>query len=221
MTMMVSKMESYFGDLAALLDRSLAPDEIYTCRYDAEVSDFVRLNRAKVRQPGTVTQQYLRLHLIRGKTHAEQSFSISGDLARDRSLVADSLTALRDVLADLPDDPHLDFATEVRSSRSVRSDRLPPSEDIIATVLDGARDLDLVGIYAAGPVYRGFANSLRRAWTTPAADWRCWQCRRVRWSAEATALTSRRRRWKKSPACSAGEASRDARWRRARVACFA
>jgi predicted Zn-dependent protease len=163
--MIVSKMESYFGDLADLLDRSLDPGEIYTCRFDAEVSDFVRLNRAKVRQPGTVNQQYLRLHLIRGKKHAEQSFSITGDLARDRSLVADSLTALRDVLADLPDDPHLDFATEVRSSRAVRSDPLPPSEDIIATVLDGASDLDLVGIYAAGPVYRGFANSFgQRNW---------------------------------------------------------
>jgi predicted Zn-dependent protease len=69
------------------------------------------------------------------------------------------------VIADLPDDPHLDYATEVRSSRAVRSEPLPASEEIIASVLDAGADLDLVGIYAAGPVYRGFANSFgQRNW---------------------------------------------------------
>ena len=65
--MMVSAMETYFNDVAALLDRSLAPGEIYICRFDAEVSDFVRMNRGKVRQPGTVSQSYLALRLIRGQ----------------------------------------------------------------------------------------------------------------------------------------------------------
>jgi predicted Zn-dependent protease len=72
---------------------------------------------------------------------------------------------LRETVADLPDDPHLDFATDIHSSRVVRSGRLPASERVIATVLDAAEGLDLVGIYAAGPVYRGFANSLgQRNW---------------------------------------------------------
>jgi predicted Zn-dependent protease len=161
----MSSMEVYFADVAAFLDRSLLPGEVYTCRLDAEVSDFVRMNRAKVRQPGTVSQQYLRLHLIRGKAHAEQRISVSGDLAQDREVVTSSLAALRAVIADLPDDPHLDYATEVRSSRAVRSEPLPASEEIIASVLDAGADLDLVGIYAAGPVYRGFANSFgQRNW---------------------------------------------------------
>ena len=58
--MAASTMEAYFADVAALLDGSLAAGEVYTCRLDAEVSDFVRLNRGKVRQPGTVMQCYLR-----------------------------------------------------------------------------------------------------------------------------------------------------------------
>ena len=69
------------------------------------------------------------------------------------------------MLDDLPDDPHLNYATDVRSSRSVRSQPLPSSEEIIASVLDAGADADLVGIYAAGPVYRGFANSFgQRNW---------------------------------------------------------
>jgi predicted Zn-dependent protease len=42
---------------------------------------------------------------------------------------------------------------------------MPAPEGVIATVLDAAKGLDLVGIYASGPVYRGFANSLgQRNW---------------------------------------------------------
>ena len=77
-------METYFNELASLLDRSLEPGEVYTCAFDAEASDFVRMNRGKIRQPGSVLQRYLRLHLICGKRHAELCFALSGDLARDR-----------------------------------------------------------------------------------------------------------------------------------------
>ena len=160
-----STMENYFGELAALLDRSLAGAEIYNARLDAERSDFVRLNRAQVRQPGTVTQIYLRLHLIDGRRHAEESLTVSGELSRDREAVLAALARLRATLASLPDDPHLAYATEVRSSRSVRSEALPPAEQIVDVLLDAAAGLDLVGLYAGGPVYRGFANSLgQRNW---------------------------------------------------------
>jgi predicted Zn-dependent protease len=158
-------MECYFGEVVALLDRSLAAGEVYTCRFDAEVSDFVRLNRGKVRQPGTVTQRYLRVHLINGRRHAEHCLTVSGDLARDRDAIAAALVTLRSTLAALPEDPHLDYATENHSSQVVRSAPLPHAEQIIDEVLDTATGLDLVGIYAAGPICRGFANSLgQRNW---------------------------------------------------------
>jgi predicted Zn-dependent protease len=161
----IVNMETYFNELASLLDRSLAPGEVYTCAFDAEASDFVRMNRGKIRQPGSVLQRYLRLHLIRGQRHAEQCFALSGDLARDRGSVASAFSWLRDTLSELPDDPHLSYATDVESSRSVKSRELPAAEEVIANVLDAAAGLDLVGIYAAGPVYRGFANSLgQRNW---------------------------------------------------------
>ncbi len=163
--MSTSAVEIYFREVAALLDRSLAGREIYTCRFDAETSDFVRLNRGKVRQPGSVTQRYLRLHLIDGNRHAEQSLTVSGELARDSEPIIAALTRLRSTLSELPEDPHLSYATDVRSSRVVRGGLLPPAESIIDTVLDAAQGLDLVGLYAGGPVYRGFANSLgQRNW---------------------------------------------------------
>ena len=160
-----SPMETYFRDIAALLDRSLAAGEVYTCRLDAETSDFVRLNRGKVRQPGSVTQRYLRLHLIHGQRHAEQMLTVSGDLARDRAPILAALARLRDTIGELPDDPHLAYATDVHDSRVVRSASLPAAETIVDAILEASQGLDLVGLYAGGPVYRGFANSLgQRNW---------------------------------------------------------
>ena len=120
-----ANVEEYFNEVAALLDRSVAAGEIYTCRLDAEVSDFVRLNRGKVRQPGTVTQCYLRLHLIAGRRHAEQCLTVAGDLGRDRVAIAAALATLRATIAALPEDPHLSFATDIRPSRVIRSSPLP------------------------------------------------------------------------------------------------
>ena len=163
--MATSSMEAYFGDVAGLLDRSLAAGEVYTCRLDAENSDFVRLNRGKVRQPGSVAQCYLRLHVVSGHRHAEQCLTVSGDAGRDREPILAALARLRATLAALPDDPHRSYATDVRPSRVVRSEAALPAETIIETVLEAARGLDLVGLYAGGPVYRGFANSFgQRNW---------------------------------------------------------
>src|SRR4030095_2328798 len=85
--------------------------------------------------------------------------SLSGELAKDGADVRSALTGLRGALAELPDDPHLLLPATVSSSAKERAAALPPSETIIDQVLDAARGLDLVGLLAAGPVCRGFANS--------------------------------------------------------------
>jgi predicted Zn-dependent protease len=105
------------------------------------------------------------VHLIRGRRHAEQCLTVGGDLANDRDAIADALATLRASLDMLSEDPHLDYATDVCNTHTVRSAPLPHAEEIIDGVLDTAAGLDLVGIYAAGPICRGFANSLgQRNW---------------------------------------------------------
>jgi len=152
-------MEAYFDALAGVLGQALRGGERFTATFDAETTDFVRLNRGKVRQPGTVTQQYLSIRLIAGARHAEHTLSLCADLARDTAAVRDAVTGLRDALPELADDPLLLLPTSVQSSRSVRAGSLPPSEAVIEEIVAAANGLDLVGIYAAGPIARGFANS--------------------------------------------------------------
>jgi predicted Zn-dependent protease len=152
-------MESYFRDVAAVLDSLVQAGETYTACFSAEASDFVRMNRGKVRQPGSVVQRYLEVDLIRGAKHATHQLSLSGDPATDRAAIAAAVASSRAALADAADDPHLLIATDVASSREARGGPLPAAESIVDAVLDAARGTDLVGLYAGGPVYRGFANA--------------------------------------------------------------
>jgi len=158
-------MESYFHELAAALDGLVAAGETYLASFSGEASDFVRMNHGRVRQPGSVVQRFLDLELIRGARHAAYRLSLTGRPDADRALLAATIARLRDTLPDLAEDPHLLYATDVRSSRDLRGAALPPAEAVIDTVLRAADGLDLGGIYAAGPVYRGFANSFgQRNW---------------------------------------------------------
>jgi predicted Zn-dependent protease len=158
-------MKQYFHDLAAYLDTRIQGAEQYKCWFAAEASDFVRFNRSAIRQPGHVRQQYLSLNLIDGRRHARSSFTLCGVLASDRALLNHMVSTLRAQLPDLPEDPYLLNSTEVHSTERVVPSRLPNTEEIVDEVLTAAQGLDLVGLLAAGPVYRGFANSLgQRNW---------------------------------------------------------
>lgn len=168
-------MRDYFQALAVLLDNSLQGSERYKYWFAAEATDFVRFNHSAIRQSGHVRQSLLTLHLIDGRRHAASVITVAGDLAQDRALVTSTLSALRAQLPDLPDDPYLLLPTAVIDSEHVIASSLPPISDIVDQVLLAAAGLDLVGILAAGTIYRGFANANgQRNWhqsTTFNLDW--------------------------------------------------
>ena len=152
-------MESYFLALAGIIDASLQAGERYAASFEAERTDFVRLNRGRVRQPGSVAQRYIAMRLIRGQRHAKHVLSLTGDAGVDGDAIRAAVQGLRAALPELVDDPLLLLPAEVRSTRAVRGGPLPPAEQVIGEVLAAAHGTDLVGIYAGGPVWRGFANS--------------------------------------------------------------
>jgi len=157
--MSAANVEAYFSDLARTIDAALVAGERHATWFSAEDSDFVRLNRGKVRQPGSVSQRFIEIRLIRGARHALHSLSLSGELATDQAAVKAAVAGLRDALPQLAEDPHLLLPATVASSTTTRGSALPPSEEIVDKILRAAEGLDLVGLVAAGPIYRGFANS--------------------------------------------------------------
>ena len=158
-------MQDYFHALVDSVSTCLRSSEIYTCTFRAEDSDFVRFNHGAVRQAGTVRQRTLSLDLINGRRHAGGSVTLAGDLGQDKSHLIRLLEELRQQLPFLPEDPHLLYATEVCSSTAAGRNELPESPEAVEAILQAGRQFDLVGLYAAGGIYVGFANSFgQRNW---------------------------------------------------------
>jgi len=150
--------EQFFA-LAARLAASLRADETLLCNLSAERSDFVRFNQARVRQAGSVEQRYLGVRLVRAGRQAAATLSLAGE-ASDVSQGREMLSSLRETLESLPRDPWLSFSETPQSTTSVQRGRLLPPESVLGEVLGEAAGKDLVGIYAGGTIFRGFASSL-------------------------------------------------------------
>ncbi|HEX7052880.1 MAG TPA: metallopeptidase TldD-related protein [Burkholderiales bacterium] len=157
-------MKEAFFALAARLASALRGGETLLCNLSAERSDFVRFNRAQVRQAGSVEQRVLALRLVRGRRHAAVRLTLAGTRADDEAAQA-ALGELRRTLDDVPEDPWLLVNEAPQASERVRRGALAPARQVVDEVLRHAQGHDFVGIYAGGTLYRGFAGSLgQRHW---------------------------------------------------------
>jgi predicted Zn-dependent protease len=158
-------MEGYFHEVTNTLSGLLRGSEVYLANFHGEQSDFVRFNHGRVRQAGTVETRTLSVDLVRGRRHAAGSTSLAGDPEIDGSRVARLVESLREQCALVPEDPHLLYATDPGSSTRRLESRLLAGTEAVDEIQKAARGRDLVGIYAAGGTYCGFANSLgQRNW---------------------------------------------------------
>lgn len=158
-------MQEYFYALADAITAGLQGDEVYTCSFHGEDSDFVRFNRSAIRQPGTVMQRTLSLDLIQGRRHAAGEVALTGDRETDEARTEQLLTSLRETLPHLPEDPYLLYAMEVQSSEHHGENHVPENVQAVEAIVEAGRGRDLVGVYAGGGIYAGFANSLgQRNW---------------------------------------------------------
>lgn len=156
--------QEHFFDLAERLFRGLHAGEKLLCSLSAERSDFVRFSQARVRQAGSVEQRALSLRLVRGRRQVGGTLALGG-ASEDLSSAESLLGRLRPLLDAVPDDPWLLINEAIQSSEREQRGSLPPAEAAAEQILGAARGLDFVGIYAAGVVARGFANSLgQRNW---------------------------------------------------------
>ncbi|NQD59204.1 TldD/PmbA family protein [Pseudomonas sp. CM25] len=152
-------MKQAFEALALDVRTELQAGEQFTLGYSAEQSQFVRFNHAKVRQAGEVSQASAQLRLISDGRQAEQQVTLSGDAQLDSQRLIAALEQLRQTLPLLAVDPYLRLDDSAWHSHSQQEQPLPELSDVLALLDREAGDLDLVGIYAAGPICRGFASS--------------------------------------------------------------
>ncbi|WP_213878503.1 TldD/PmbA family protein [Pseudomonas sp. dw_358] len=152
-------MSEHFEALVQWLGQAVAAPQHFTFGYNAETSDFIRFNHAKVRQAGHVEQASGFLKLMDDGRQADLQLTLCGDVDVDQQRLAEALDSLRETLPLLPADPYLQLNTSVWRSHHVHTPELPDAEAIVAQISGSAAGLDLVGIYAAGTISRGFASS--------------------------------------------------------------
>ena len=118
------------------------------------------------------------LDLVNGRRHAEVSMDLVGQHEQDLNQLLTTLNTLRHRLNFLPEDPYLAFSTEVNHSEYHHDSERISSHEATEQILRLADGMDLVGIFANGSQYSGFANSIgQRNWhstTNFNFDWSCY-----------------------------------------------
>jgi len=167
--------QAYFDELVAAASAALVGDEVLLAGITGERTDFIRLNNGDVRQAGTVDQRRLSVDLVEGRRHVGGSIQLTGERAVDDTRLAGLLAQLREQRRHVPDDPFLLYNTEPASTERIERGDIPEPEAALADIRSAADGRDLVGIYASGDTYSGFANSLgQRNWFQSATfnlDW--------------------------------------------------
>ena len=153
-------MREYFEKITQELFKNINSNEILIVNFDAEESNFVRLNKAKIRQAGNVKQISVTLSLSnKEKRNLKSSIRLNGSFDRDISTLIKTLNYLKRELPDLPKDPYMMYSSSVQSTNISDKETLIDDREILDYIISSAEGLDLVGIYSSGFIHTGFANS--------------------------------------------------------------
>ncbi len=166
----VEQLEQSFNRIADALLAERRSDEQLKLTLQAEQSQFVRFNAARVRQTGCITDGSLSLTLMQNQRNAYRSLPCTGDWETDWPQVQTALAELRQEVPELPIDPYLVLPTGNATSRDIQTGSLLASDQVAATLLPEVTGLDFTGIYAGGSVIRGYADSAgQRHWFATAS----------------------------------------------------
>jgi predicted Zn-dependent protease len=168
----MSPFESSFADLREWIrDLALPKHQFLMLHFDADQSDYVRFNHAKVRQAGRINTLKLKLVLVDKRpdgSAAQVQFQLtaSAQPKADRELCNQALIRLQSLIAEANADPLLLFNETVSSSEQCLSADLPGIEAMVLAIEAAIRsssragNIDLVGFLALGPRARGLLSSL-------------------------------------------------------------
>ena len=153
-------MKSYFKKVSEYLFNNLESNEILILNFDAEQTDFVRFNHAKIRQAGNVDQATLTLSLVYKRKSLNSVIRLSLDYQKDSVLLLRTLCYLRREIPELPQDPYLMYERNLNSFDRETKNKSLDSFNITDSILQGCHSLDMVGILSTGAIMKGFSNSL-------------------------------------------------------------
>lgn len=152
-------MQITFFQLCDELKHQVSGDEIFSLYYDGEETDFVRFNKAKIRQAGQVLQGHVTLTLTQQQRQTSAQVSLTGEHAVDSSTLSRKLEQLKKDIELLPVDPNLSVNELAQESNVSFDAPLPDSADLLSQFFSNTQRQDVVGILTSGVMYRGYADS--------------------------------------------------------------
>ncbi|GAB4473615.1 MAG: TldD/PmbA family protein [Elainellaceae cyanobacterium] len=161
----LDELEAEFLALAEAIAAQLLPAEQFTLSLNAEQSQFVRFNQARVRQAGRIVDCRVGLTLMAAQRTASWRFPLTGNWETDWAIAAAALADLRADLSHLPIDPYQVLPSGESTSRDVHQGRLLSPESVVDVLLPEVDGLDFAGIYAGGRMLQAYADSVgQRHW---------------------------------------------------------
>ncbi|NML45969.1 TldD/PmbA family protein [Ramlibacter sp. G-1-2-2] len=152
-------MRDWFEALAAAVCVTVPALDRVSLSLEAEESDFLRFNHAKLRQGGQVQQRHGTVTVVAGRRRASATCTLTGDLAADTARLRAERDQLASELPLVPEDPFLLLPDVVQSTSHEAAGTLASAEEVVATIATEGAGADLVGFYAGGPVRRAYADS--------------------------------------------------------------
>jgi predicted Zn-dependent protease len=162
---MTDQRQVVFFSLVDAVALHLKPNQHFSLSLQAEDSQFVRFNRARVRQTGTVKDGWLTLSLMTLERTCFSRMPFTGLFEADWPVLKTALLELQAVLPQLPLDPYVVIPQGDARSQEVFMGELLPADAIATTLLAPVQACDFTGIYAGGLSLRGYGDSAgQRHW---------------------------------------------------------
>ncbi|MBT3519425.1 MAG: TldD/PmbA family protein [Candidatus Marinimicrobia bacterium] len=153
-------MEQIFNKISESLFTQIQNGENLILSFSGENSQFIRFNKAAVRQTGLVDDADLGLKFIANNRTVRGGFTVSGifdvDIARGKS----EIKRMRLEAQEIPEDPFVVLPENSGSSHEIKSANGLQFEHAVDAILPAMDGMDFVGIWANGKMFRGNANNL-------------------------------------------------------------
>lgn len=156
--------KNYFQELSGRILNDRRPGEHLFLSLTGEESQFLRLNAAKIRQIGIVSDAWITITLVLESgpgqlRRATRHLALTGMSYVDREEVSLALGKLREEVPSLPVDPYAILPQNTGSSDSEKTGDLLPVDSAADALVPPLGSLDFAGIYASGRSVRALANS--------------------------------------------------------------
>ncbi len=151
--------EPWFNEISSLSFAGLSATEDLSLSLSGEAIDYVRFNKALVRQNTNVEQRVLDFTFQSLNRSLNFKISLSGVVDDDMNALRSLIERARQEVKVLQEDPFLVPMKNNGTSREEFSGSPPSGSEVISYICDATSHVDMAGFFAGGELVRANQNS--------------------------------------------------------------